>query len=199
MAIPASLSRLLEKNAIAHEVLEHRTVFTAYDLAQTLGMDLPSIAKTMLLKTNDGFVLVVVPSNKHVDIPKVKKAAMVSKISIATEKDMASKLKIKPGALTPFGSVYHAVVIVDTGIAKQKKIVVGAGSFTESLLIKPKDLITVEKAVVAAVSVAPKKPYKIQPKPAKGRSASGRKKAVPKRQAKKHSAPQRTRTAKRKR
>lgn len=41
--IPAKIKKFLEKNKIKHEVLKHRTVYTAYDMAQTLKKKLSEV------------------------------------------------------------------------------------------------------------------------------------------------------------
>jgi Ala-tRNA(Pro) deacylase len=198
MAIPKHLSVHLGKKDIKFDVVEHKKVFTAYDLAQTLGEKLENIAKTLLVevdlpevkKTGKSHFLVVVPASYYVDLEKVKKALKASKVKIAPEKVMA-KLGIEPGALSPFGSLRGVGVVVDKALLDTKQAIVGAESFTESLRLKMKDLVKAEEAVVGILGkknkmklqvkggkkptrkVAKKKsPVKKSAKPAKGGKAA---------------------------
>ena len=102
----------LGKKKVKFEVVPHKTVFTAYDLAQTLGEKLDKIAKTLLVhvqlpemkKQGKQTYLVVVPATYYVDLQKVRKSLKATKAELAPEKVMA-KFGLKPGALSPFGSL----------------------------------------------------------------------------------------------
>lgn len=152
MAIPAKIKSYLEKNKIKHEVVAHRTVFTVYDLAQTLKVKLNSIIKTLLIKTEKGYVLAVLPGHMRLDLKAFQKAIGVKKATIANEKDMLVKFKMKPGSMTPFGAVHKVSVVLDKGLLKTEKMLFGAGSFTESVRLKMKDYIKSEQPQVAKIS-----------------------------------------------
>ncbi len=152
MAIPKKTLSYLDKNKVKYETVEHKTVFTAYDLAQTLKMKLPEIAKTLLVKVDTGLALTVLPASAKLDFGKLKKLAKAKKISILKENVMKTKLKIKPGAITPFGQLYKLPVYLDAALKKQKKILVGSGSFEESIKITPASLIKVESPIVGSIS-----------------------------------------------
>lgn len=158
MSASKRITAHLGKNKVRFEVVEHRKVFTAYDLAQTLGTKLDDIAKTLLVhvelpelkkKEKKHFVLVV-PASYNIDLAKVKKLLKASKVDFTPEKAMA-KLKIKPGALSPFGSLRGFGVVVDKALLKTKDVLVGAESFTESLRMKAMDLVAIEGTVVGTI------------------------------------------------
>ncbi len=169
--------KYLEKQGVQFELVPHKKVYTAYDLAQTAGAKLDEIAKTLLvkvelpeLKKKGKYFVVVVPASYNVDLTKVKKALKAKKVELATEK-VFKKLGIEPGAVSPFGSQRDFGVLVDKGVLKAKQAVVGAESFVESIKMKVKDLVELEEAVVDCVSK--KNTLKLQ-----------KKKATPKKSAK---------------
>jgi prolyl-tRNA editing enzyme YbaK/EbsC (Cys-tRNA(Pro) deacylase) len=176
MAVPKKLTLHLGKKDLKFEVVKHKKVFTAYDLAQTLGEQLDRIAKTLLIevdlpelkKKGKSNYLVVVPASYYLDFQKLKKALKASKIGIASEKAMA-RLGIEPGALSPFGSLRGLGVVVDKALLKTKDAIVGAESFTESLRLKVKDLVKSENPLVAVIGK--KNKMKLQAKPAKKKKA----------------------------
>jgi len=166
MAIPKPVIAHLNKNKIKFEVVPHRTIYTAYDLAQTLGEKLENIAKTLLVKvelpkvTKQGtrYYVVAVPASYRVDLGGVKKYLKAVKAELANEKEMA-KLGMISGAGTPFVSMYKDVgLIVDKSLEKAAKGLVRAESLTESLRMKIKDLIKLEGALVAKVGAKAKMP-----------------------------------------
>ena len=146
MPIPKKLLNHLDKNKIKYEVMKHRTVYTAYDAAQTMKRKLQEIAKTLLVKADKKYYLVVIPAHYKLDLSKVKKLLKAKKVQLAKEGEMKSKFKVKPGAITPFGTIHKAEVLADKTLLKMRDAIFSAGSFTESLRMKVKDFLKVEDA-----------------------------------------------------
>lgn len=157
MPIPAKVQSYLKKLKIKHDVVEHKTVFTVYDLAQTTKLKLNTIVKTLLVKADKEYKLVVLPAHRRLNIDALKKLLGVKKVSIAKESDMAKEMKVKPGAVTPFGQLHKLGVVMDKGLLKMQKGLFGAGSFTESVRLKIKDFVKAEQPTVGNISEAPKK------------------------------------------
>ncbi|MFA6909058.1 MAG: YbaK/EbsC family protein [Patescibacteria group bacterium] len=158
MSISKRLLSLLEKSKIKYNVVTHRKVFTVYDLAQTLKVKMNTIAKTLLVKVDREYRIIVIPAHFRLDLKKLASLLKAKKVIIAPEKDMQNKFKSKPGAMTPFGSLYKVGVVLDRSLLKLQKPLFHAGSFTESLRLKIKDYVKLEQPVVGAfVSSAKKK------------------------------------------
>lgn len=155
MAVPGKLSKHLDGHGVVYEPIRHRTVFTAYDLAQTLRHDLSDIVKTLLVKTEQGMRLVVVPASKRLDLGKLKKVLGVKKLSIATEQDMQRTYQVKPGAIHAFGTLLQKTpVVVDRTLTKAKQIILPTGSFTDSIRMKVREYMKLENPLVAAFTEA---------------------------------------------
>ncbi len=162
----------LGKKNVKFEVVKHRKVYTAYDLAQTLGTELDKVAKTLLVraelpalkKKDERHYVVVVPASYYLDLGKLKKALGAKKIELVFEKGM-KKFGILPGALSPFGSLRGFGVVVDKGLLKTKEAIVGAESFTESLRMKVKDLVAAESPLVAIIGKKNKMKLQAKAKP----------------------------------
>lgn len=180
MTISKKIKLHLGKKNVKFDVVEHKKVFTAYDLAQTLGEKLDNIAKTLLVevdlpqlkKKGKNYFVVVVPASYRVELNNVKKALKASRVALAPEKVMA-KLGIEPGALSPFGSLRGLGVVLDKTLLKTKQAIVGAESFTESLRMKVKDLVKAEGPVIGVVGK--KSGLKLQKKTAAKKPAKRRK------------------------
>ena len=143
------LEDFLKKSKTKFDKIQHKVVYTAHDTAQTTKKKLGEIAKVVLIKVDKNLALVVIPAGKYVDLNKVKSAlsakggsasgGKAKKISLASEKDITKYLKTKVGLLHPFGNLYKIPTLLDKGIAKSKKLVAAAGSYTESVEIAIKD------------------------------------------------------------
>lgn len=154
MSIPKTLKKYLDAAKVKYSVLPHKKVFTAYDLAQTLGQELDKIAKTLLvkvelpqLKQKGKYVIVAVPASYRADLQKIKKALKASKVEIAAERAL-KKVGIEPGALSPFGNYHRLELLLDTQLLKARDAIVRAGSLTESIRLGVKSLHKLENATV---------------------------------------------------
>jgi len=190
MSIPKSVINHLNSKNIKFEIVPHKTVYTAYDLAQTLGEKLENIAKTLLVKVElpkiekqgKRFYMVAVPASYRIDLHAVQKYLKALKAELASEKEMIG-LGMLPGAGTPFVTMYKDVgLLMDHSLARVAKGLVRAESFTDSLRVKLKDLIKSEQALVAKFALKakmPKQPKKqAKKKPTKGKGKpKGRKSA----------------------
>lgn len=141
MAIPKKLLSYLDKAKIGYKIVRHKTVYTAYDAAQTLGVKLGEIAKTLVIKADKIYLLAVLPASHKLDLGKLKKVVKAKKIEIAKEGVMEKIFKIKPGAITPFGQIYKVPVYVDKSMLKVKQITAGAGTFEESVVMTAKNFL----------------------------------------------------------
>lgn len=181
MAISKKLEKFLNDHGINYDVLEHKTVYTAFDAAQTLKKKLSEISKSLLMKADKKYILIVMPASHKADLQKLKKILKVKDLEIVQEKEMAQALNIKPGAVTPFGKFHNLPVYVDKALLKSKLIVASTGSFTESVLMKAKDLL--ETGVDSVENFAKTHNYKInnpKQKSKKIKSKSAKKKPLSK-------------------
>jgi len=125
----------------------------------------------MLLADGDKVdgALVCVPAGKRVDLKKIaksindlqatnykllakkdlktKKPAKIT-AKLANEKDIIKRLKTKVGLISPFGQVFGLPVLLDKKLIANKKLIVSAGSYTESLEISAKDYIKIAKPIM---------------------------------------------------
>jgi Ala-tRNA(Pro) deacylase len=152
MPIAKTLQKLLDGNKIKYKILEHRKVFTAYDATQTQHLKLAEVAKAVLVKGKKSLYLGVLPAGQNCDFKALGKLAG-DKLSMAKEKDIIKNLKTKVGLIAPFGSIYQIPVYLDKKLAKNKKINLPAGSYTESIELSVKDYIKLEQPTLGGFSI----------------------------------------------
>jgi len=164
MPISKRLLNALGKHKVKYRVLPHKTVFTAYDLATTLGEGLEKVAKTLLVRADRRYVLVVLPAHKRLDFDKLAKTLKAKVVSIAPERAI-KKLKITPGTTPPFGSLLDLDVALEKGMTTVGDMIVRAGSLTESLGVKVKDFVKMEHPILGRFGVKGKPAPKAKPSP----------------------------------
>ncbi len=154
------LLKTLKKAEAKYEVISHKTVYTAYDLASTLKRKLGTVAKTLLVKADRGFTLVVLPGDRRVDLKKVKKLLGAKQVGLTTEQMIKTRLKVKPGAISPLliKGTEGIGVFVDKSLKGAKKVLMGAGTFTDSLEMSAKELVRLAEATIADVAEKAKRP-----------------------------------------
>ncbi|OGL65110.1 hypothetical protein A3B21_04465 [Candidatus Uhrbacteria bacterium RIFCSPLOWO2_01_FULL_47_24] len=143
MATPKQVTSYLQKLKIKYTPIVHKTVYTAYDAAATMKAKLHEIPKVLhVLADKKRHIIVIVPASYQVDFQKLKKALNAKKVELANEKMMRKVFKMKKGALTAFGGLYKDTeVLVDKAFARAKKVIAGAGTYTDSLEMKTKDFL----------------------------------------------------------
>lgn len=180
MPFSAKLLTAFEKSKTRYDVLAHRVVYTAYDLAETLHLPHASIVKNLLIKTEKGLYVALLSAAHQLDIPKLLKALKAKKLSIVKEKDMVRLLKLGKRPLASFGSLHTLPVVLEKSLLKNKHLIVSGGSFTESLRVPVKDFLAFENPLVGIFGAAKKS--------AKKAKKLAKKKPVSKKQTKKQPA-----------
>lgn len=143
MAIPTKVKNYLDKAKIKYKPILHKTVYTAYDAAATMRAKLSEVAKVLhVIADKKRHIVVVLPASQMLDMAKLKKIIKARKIELATEKMMQKMFKVKPGAMPPFAGLYkNTEVFVDKAFSRAKRVIAGAGTFTDSLEMKTKDFL----------------------------------------------------------
>ena len=162
MAVLKSLTNLLDKNKIKYEILDHKKVYTAWDLAETEHLKPQDIAKTLVMKLDREYALAVLPASKNLDKVKFKKVAnqfkkkqglkSIKKIDLAKEAWTKKKLKGKVGATPPFGSLFKMATFVDRGLLTKPNLIINSGDYIKSLKVKSKAFVKVESPVIGSFS-----------------------------------------------
>jgi len=163
----------LEKAGVPHEIIEHKTVYTAFDAAQTLKRKMNEIAKSLLVKADQDYYVVLLPADHNLDIKRLQAAIgkqtkkAIKVIKIPGEEIVEQITKTKNQALTAFGGFHNLPVIVDENLAKIKKAIFSAGNANHSIETTVKDFIKGEQAMVAKFGIKRivKKVKKVASKP----------------------------------
>jgi Ala-tRNA(Pro) deacylase len=154
--LPLKLVKYLEEAGIDHEILEHKTVYTAFDAAATMKKKMNEIAKALYVKADKDYYVVILPADQNLDFKKLAKCISqatpkpIKVIKIPGEKLMLTALKMKKGALTAFGKLNKLPVVVEKSLSKAKKATFSSGSFNHSIEMAVKDFVELENAIVGS-------------------------------------------------
>jgi Ala-tRNA(Pro) deacylase len=149
------LTRVLDDGGVGYELLPHAHTESALAEAQALGVDPADVAKTLVVTTGEGYVRVVVPASKRLDLHKVRELVGGGKkrVHLASEEDLRRDYPdFELGAVPPVGGSRPDRVIVDRLVAERESVVLEAGSHDESIRISTADLVRTADAEVADIS-----------------------------------------------
>ena len=137
----------LNSKKVKYEIIPHKKVYTAIDAAATLKVKLDEIAKSLVIKADRDYYLLILAANRNVNLVKLKKSLKAKKVLIPKEAELVKVFKIKPGALTGFGSIHKIEVILDKGFEKVKGAIFSGGSLVESIKMNLKDYKKLEEPI----------------------------------------------------
>ncbi len=165
--IPKKLLTYLEKNKYKFGIIDHRTTFTAWDTSQTEKVKPQQVAKSLILKTDNTYVLAVLPANRNLDKKKILKLInaarkkngmkLAKKIDFVKEAWMKKNILGQVGATPPFPKILDLEGFIDSLILNNKKIYVGSGDYKTALLINTNQYYKIEGLVKGSFSMAKKK------------------------------------------
>ena len=113
------LDDFLTNRQVPFQRLHHPPAYTANRVAQALHVPGREVAKTVLVRTGQGYVLTVLPATHRVDMDKLREDLHEDDIDLASEGEMERLFPdCEPGAMPPFGSLYHLPTIVDESLAR---------------------------------------------------------------------------------
>ena len=175
MAILKSLQNLLEKNKVKHEVIDHKTVYTALDNAETQHIKPQEVVKTLVMKINaKKYVLALISANKNLDKKKFLKEVnkwlkkegekTVKSIEFAKEVWMKKNVKGKIGATVPIGSLSKMSAFIDKSLLKNKALIINTGDYEKSIKLATKKFLELEEMVKGSFSENKKKKTKTKKK-----------------------------------
>ncbi|HEX2496067.1 MAG TPA: YbaK/EbsC family protein [Gaiellaceae bacterium] len=154
-----ALTDVLVEGGAEFELLPHRHTETARAEARALGLELDEVAKTVVVRTPDGYVRVVVPASERVDLGKLRALlgteGVEGVIRLATESELAAAYPgFDLGAVPPLGGPAGDTVVLDLSLTRHVRLVFEAGTHEESVRLRTDDLVNLTHATIGDVCEA---------------------------------------------
>ena len=149
MAIPLNVRDYLDKNKVSYWRKIHPLAFTAQELAQVDHVPGREIAKPVILKADDRFVIAVVPADLDINMELLKTELGCKRLMLASEEEFAPLFPdCERGAMPPFGGLFGLPVYCDRTLASCREIEFNGGSHTETLRMSFQEFDVLERPVV---------------------------------------------------
>jgi Ala-tRNA(Pro) deacylase len=129
MSIAPTLQKYLDQK-VTYEVITHEPTMSSTRTAQACGISGDRLAKGIVLRHNNGYMLAVLPASHHIRLAELRQ-------QIGADVDLAREDEIDRlfgdcahGAVPPVGECYGLDVVVDDSIEQQPEIYLEAGDHT---------------------------------------------------------------------
>jgi Ala-tRNA(Pro) deacylase len=148
------LTRALDEAGAAYELLPHAHTESALAEAQALGLPADDVAKTLIVRTREGYLRAVLLASSRLDERKLRDITEGNKkdVQLASEDDLRRDYPdFDLGAVPPVGGARRDPVIVDSRVNARPSVVLEAGSHEQSVRIASLDLVHAAGAEVADI------------------------------------------------
>jgi Ala-tRNA(Pro) deacylase len=135
----------LMEHGVRYETRTHPKSFTIGETAEAEHVPGEQMAKVVMLHTDEGLVMAVLPGNQMIDLDKAKAALHSTSVRLAAETEFSPLFPdCEMGAEPPFGPLYQVPMLVDLTL-QSEEITFNAGNHTETLTMSLSDYLELTK------------------------------------------------------
>lgn len=136
MAISRTLQTYLAHKGIAYDILPHRHTDTSVNSANSAHIPPDRLAKSVILEDENGYVMAVIPANRHVRIGRLNRV-LNRRMGLATEAELSPLFNdCDPGAVPPLGDAFGIATVVDESLDECPDVYLEAGDHEDLIHLK---------------------------------------------------------------
>ena len=118
---------------------------TAQEAATSLNCEVGSIVKSLLLRTEENFILCLVSGDKRCSLNKVKKLLKKKDVSMADAEQVKNQTGFSIGGVSPVAHLNKNKVLIDASLSRYEHVYAAAGHPHTIFKISYKQLIKLTK------------------------------------------------------
>jgi Ala-tRNA(Pro) deacylase len=127
MSISTTVKDYLAGNSVDYELIAHTHTQTSGGSASAAHVTGDHLAKAVLVKEDETYLMVVVPSDHHVHMGRLHHL-LGQDVGLATEQELISLFPdCEDGAIPPLGMAYQLKTLVDSSLLEQPEIYFESG------------------------------------------------------------------------
>ncbi len=141
MNLEEKIIGMLEETKVSYEIVEHEPVYTNPAMAEALNVSESETVKSLVLKTKEGnMIVLVLPGNKKVDWKQAAAGAKTKKVSFAKPEEVSEAVGCEVGCVPPFGHMTEIPIYMDPDLTKKNFVYFNPGLHDKSFKVKAWDL-----------------------------------------------------------
>ena len=134
------VTEYLDKSKVKYKVTKHKAAFTAQEMAAEEHEPGQYVAKAVVVKADDNYVMCVLPACYNIDLKALKSQLKAKSVKIAEEKELGKIFgDCELGAQPPFGKLYDLPTIMDKVLEKDDHIMFQCGTHEKSIRMSMED------------------------------------------------------------
>ena len=139
MTLAATVERYLYDHDVAFDVIKHPNTVTALRSARAGGVPADRVAKAVVLKSQHGFTVAVLPASHRVQMVRLREL-LDREVDLANEEEIEPLfVDCDPGAVPPVGSAYGLKTIVDESLDSEPEIYFEGGDHESLVHVSGRD------------------------------------------------------------
>ena len=141
MTLEEKIIGILNDNKITYEIVDHEPVYTNPAMAEALNVSEGETVKSLVLKTKEkDMIVLVLPGDKKVNWKQAAAAAKTKKVSFAKPEAVSAAVGCEVGCVPPFGHFATLPIYMDPDLIKKNYVYFNPGVHDKSYKIKAWDL-----------------------------------------------------------
>ncbi|MGD9170818.1 MAG: YbaK/EbsC family protein [Candidatus Thiodiazotropha sp.] len=127
MSISNTVRSFIETQAVPFEVITHKHTQSSKESAGAAHVKSNQLAKAVIVKEGDDYMMAVVPGDYHVHLGKLQQL-FDREVCLATEDELAQLFPdCEMGAIPPLGTAYKMITLVDRSLLNRPEIYFESG------------------------------------------------------------------------
>jgi len=118
---------------------------TALDAATSLNCEVGAIVKSLLLRTDDSFILCLVSGDKRCSLNKIKKILSKKDVSMANAEQVKNQTGFSIGGVSPVAHLEKIKILIDSSLSRYENVYAAAGHPNSIFKITYKQLVKLTK------------------------------------------------------
>ena len=157
MSISQTLKTYLDREHIHYDLLPDLETFGAAEISSRLQSPTNEMAKVVIIKVDERFVMTVLPASWSVDLHRLNDVFLARHVRLATEDEIRVLFPdCVLGALPPYtGNLYRLPVYVDQSLTEEEQITFQTGVHSEAIRMRYMDFASLVFPVVAEFDQLP--------------------------------------------
>ena len=140
---------MLERYQIPFVHSRHANAYSAREVAVAEHRPPYMLAKTVIVRSPDGYAMAVLPGDCKVDLEGLAKALNLRHVRLATEEEVRERFpESEIGAAPPFGSQFGMPVYMDVRLAEEPYILFNAGTHRDAIHMSLEDYVRLADPVI---------------------------------------------------
>lgn len=127
MAIAMTLKQFLDQHGVSYDTMRHNRTGCSSLTAQASHVSGDCIAKGIILRREDGYIMAIVPASRHVDLPQVQ-GCLAQPVGLASEEELSTLFAdCDVGAVPALAKAYGLDAMVDESLDNASDIYIEGG------------------------------------------------------------------------